>query len=212
MNELLLPIFSILVFLFSIVIHEVAHGYAAEHLGDPTARDAGRLTLNPVSHIDPIGSVLMPFILVLSGSPILFGWAKPVPYNPDNLRNPKMGAAQIAAAGPAANLVLAVAFGLLLRFLPYSGYSDPILNDLFAAVVWVNVLLAVFNLVPIPPLDGSKVLFAFLPNSRGSYLVQRSLEQYGFILLLLFIFFGFHYIVPIINFLFGIIAGQTLGF
>lgn len=205
-------IFQLLVFLFSVMIHEIAHGYAAERLGDPTARNEGRLTLNPIKHIDPVGSIFLPLILVLSGSPIVFGWAKPVPYNPDMLKNPRTGAAKIAAAGPAANLVLAAAFGLILRLIPHTGYTDPVIAQLFAIVIAVNILLAVFNLVPIPPLDGSKVLFAFLPNTRQGYLIMRTLEQYGFLLLLVFIFFGMRLIMPIIDFLFGMLVGQTLGF
>src|SRR3989344_1145312 len=159
--------FQIVVLIFSVVIHEVSHGFAALSLGDRTAEDAGRLTLNPLKHLDPFGSVLLPlFTLFLGG--FVFGWAKPVPYNPYNLKNQKWGPALVGAAGPAANIGLALVFGLLLRFLP--GFSESIpstflFNFLSVAstITLLNLVLAVFNLVPIPPLDGSKVLFSVLP-------------------------------------------------
>lgn len=154
-------IFFFLALIISIIIHEVSHGYIAEMLGDPTARLQGRLTLNPIPHIDPIGSVLLPALLVLTPSPFLFGWAKPVPYNPYNLKNQKWGEAMVAAAGPGVNIVLALVFGLVVRFgigtLPVSFIA------LAAIVVYINILLALFNLLPIPPLDGSKLLKALLP-------------------------------------------------
>lgn len=200
-------IFEFVIFIFSVMVHEISHGVVAEKLGDPTARNEGRLTLNPLSHIDPFGSVILPLLLALPalfGQPtIIFGWAKPVPYDPRNLKNPKLGSGLIALAGPVTNLLLAVIFGILLRTVPFS----PTLGSAFALVIYVNVLLAVFNLVPIPPLDGSKVLFALLPAGEGSYAVVNFLERYGFILLLAFIFFGFNLIVPIVQTLFTLIAG-----
>jgi Zn-dependent protease len=152
-------IFTLIVLIFSIVIHEVAHGYAANALGDPTARLQGRLTLNPVSHVDPLGSILIPGLLILSNASILFGWAKPVPYNPYNLRNQRWGEAMVAAAGPAVNLVIAIAFGLLLRFGGELPFMSPNFQELAGHVVYMNILLALFNLIPLPPLDGSKILF-----------------------------------------------------
>ncbi|HEV3245442.1 MAG TPA: site-2 protease family protein [Candidatus Paceibacterota bacterium] len=153
-------VFLVIVIIFSAIIHEVMHGYAADKLGDPTARYAGRLTLNPIPHIDPIGSVLLPLVLVLSGSPIFFGWAKPVPYNPYNLRPGRFSEAIVAGAGPASNAVIAILFGIVIRL----GVS-PSLDTFFFLIVVVNVMLCLFNLIPIPPLDGSKVLEAFLPRS-----------------------------------------------
>jgi len=155
-------IFLIAILVVSVILHEVSHGYAANWLGDPTAKLSGRLTLNPVSHIDPMGSIILPAILVLSGSSFLFGWAKPVPYNPYNLqRGGRWAEALVALAGPAANIVIASVFGLLIRFsvLPSSVVS------LALTIVFVNILLAIFNLIPIPPLDGSKVLPQLLPRS-----------------------------------------------
>lgn len=212
-------IFEILIILFSVVIHEVAHGYAALALGDPTAKYAGRLTLNPVSHIDPFGSILLPAILAFFHMPII-GWAKPVPYNPYNLRNPfgKLGASRnwgpaiVGAAGPAANLLLAIAFGLVVRFAP--GLQDALpgaflFNFLTIAstVTALNLVLALFNLVPIPPLDGSKVLVALLPYQWRE--VETLLTQYGFILLLAFIFFFSRFLFPVVLFLFRVITGSA---
>ncbi len=206
-------IFELVVLIFSVMIHEIAHGFVAERLGDPTARRAGRLTLNPVSHIDPFGSIILPLLLAipaLFGQPaIIFGWAKPVPYNPDNLKNPKRGSGIIAIAGPLSNLAVAAVFGAFLRFLPLASY--PALIPLFALIVYINILLAIFNLVPIPPLDGSKVLFAILPASRGTMEFQNWLERYGMMLVLLFIFFGFELILPIVHWLFSAITGGSLG-
>lgn len=194
-------IFFLVIILFSIVIHEYMHGWMADRLGDPTAREAGRLTLNPMVHIDLWGSVLMPALIFL-GTGLAFGYAKPVPFNPYNLRDQKYGAAKVAVAGPLANLITALFFGLFLRFIP--GLS-PALASFLAAIVEINLVLLIFNLLPIPPLDGAKVLLPFLPYNLQMKLLQ--LERYGFMLILLFVFFGFSLIVPIINFLFRLIVG-----
>lgn len=202
-------IFQIAVLIFSVVIHEVSHGYAALALGDETAKHEGRLTLNPFKHLDPFGSVLLPVLFYLMGG-FIFGWAKPVPYNPYNLRNQKWGPALVGVAGPAANISIAVFFGLLIRFLPVWGSNAvgaflPNFINIAGIIVLLNLVLAFFNLVPIPPLDGSKLLFAFLPYQwRG---IQFFLEQYGFILLLLFIFFFSHWLFPIVLFAFRLITG-----
>lgn len=197
-------VIAITILLFSVVIHEVSHGAVANMLGDPTARLQGRLTLNPLKHLDPIGSLLVPFVTSLLGFP--FGWAKPVPYNPYNLRNQRWGAALVGSAGPISNIVLALVFGLALRF----GGGGLSLNEgalfVFMFITQINLLLAVFNLVPIPPLDGSKLLFALVPNM--SYRTRAFLEQNGFILLLAFIFFGFQLLLPIIDLLFSAITGM----
>lgn len=193
-------VFSVIVLVFSVVIHEVSHGVVAERLGDPTARLAGRLTLNPLKHLDPFGSVILPLLLLLLPGGVIFGWAKPVPYDPRNLRCPGRDAALVAAAGPVSNLALALVFGLLFRFFAPGAGEAAVLGELFPAllaqVVLVNVWLALFNLVPIPPLDGSKVLFWFLP--QRAYELRAFLERYGFFTLLFFIFFGVQLIVPIV--------------
>lgn len=194
-------IFYFLVIIPSAIIHEYAHGWVADMLGDPTARYAGRLTVNPMAHIDLWGTILMPITLsVLTGGKFLFAYAKPVPYNPYNLKNQKWGPAMVALAGPAANFLLALAFAVLVRALPASNFTS-----ILAIIVYANIMLMIFNLVPIPPLDGSKILYALLPDSaRG---VKIFLDKHGFIILLFFIFFLFELISPIIDGLFRLLVG-----
>lgn len=154
-------LFVVVIIIFSAVIHEVMHGVAADYLGDKTARYAGRLTLNPIPHLDPLGSVLLPILFAFSGSPIFFGWAKPVPYNPYNLRPGRFSEAIVAGAGPASNLVIALLFGAIIRLhlLPVE------ISSVVFLIVLVNIMLFLFNLIPVPPLDGSKVIEALLPYS-----------------------------------------------
>ncbi len=177
--DLTTGIFVVIIIIFSAIIHEVMHGVAAEYLGDKTARYAGRLTLNPIPHIDPLGSVILPLIFTLSNSPIFFGWAKPVPYNPFNLRAGRFSEAIVAGAGPASNLAIALVFGMLIRFQLF----DPAINAVFFLIVVINVMLAIFNMIPIPPLDGSKVIEAVLPRSvQHSYASWRhQLEHQPFL-------------------------------
>lgn len=201
-------IFNLIILIFSIVIHEAAHGAMAYWLGDATAKYAGRLTLNPIPHIDPIGSIALPFILWISNSPVLFGWAKPVPYNPYNLRDQKYGPALVGIAGPGANLFLALIFGILIRILlPFTPTSPMIYMFIgfLSYIVLINIFLAIFNLVPIPPLDGSKVLFALLPDS--AYKIKMFFEQWGMFLLLIFIISFSDLIMPLVERLFKIITG-----
>jgi len=195
-------IFQIIVLVFSAIIHEYMHGWMADRLGDPTAKNMGRLTLNPIPHIDLFGSILLPFVLVATGAGFVFGWAKPVPYNPYNLRDQKYGGAKVAVAGPLGNLITAIFFGLILRFFPI---QNVILATLLAIIVQINLVLMIFNLVPIPPLDGSKVIQPFLPYSWQVKFAE--MEKYGMFVILLFVMFGFFIIVPIINFLFKLIVG-----
>ena len=198
-------LFYIIILLFSVVVHEVSHGVMADKLGDPTARLAGRLTLNPIRHIDPFGSIILPLIMVLLPGNFIFGWAKPVPVNPYQLKNPERDGALIAGAGPASNLLLAAIFALFIKMGEIVASSLIVQSlPLLAAIVWVNIILAVFNLVPIPPLDGSKILFAFLPRSADRF--KFALEQNGTIILLFFIFFGFGLILPIASFLYNILT------
>lgn len=202
-------IIQIAILLMSVVIHEVSHGAMAARLGDPTAKHAGRLTLNPIKHLDPWGSFLIPLFLLIVRSPVLFGWAKPVPYNPHNLKNPRWGPAMVAGAGPASNLLIALVFGLSIRFIPWSGsiYAHNLLY-VFGIIVLLNILLAIFNLIPIPPLDGSKILFAILPFRYDH--IRAALEQYGMFILIFFIFFLFRFILPIVFFIFKLIVGSSL--
>ena len=199
-------IFLIVILLFSVVIHEVSHGVVANYLGDPTAKYAGRLTLNPLKHIDPIGSILVPLFLVIIRSPFLIGWAKPVPINPYNFRDQKYGSAKVAVAGPASNLAIAIFFGLILRFVPIGGSASG-LSFMFSYIVFINILLAVFNLIPVPPLDGHHILFSFLPYSLQS--VKVFLTQYGTFILLFIILFLFQFIMPIIAWIFTLIVGSS---
>ena len=191
-------LFFFLIIVPSAIIHEFAHGWAADRLGDPTARYAGRLSLNPKVHVDLWGTIVLPVALMLiTNGSFLFAYAKPVPYNPFNLKDQKWGPVLVAIAGPLANFLLAFAFAIVLKFLPAGMAIAPFL----AIIVYANVLLMIFNLVPIPPLDGSKVLYALLPPSANN--VKMFLDRYGFIILLVFIFFFFNLISPIIMALFN---------
>ena len=195
-------LFFLLIIIPSAIIHEYMHGWVADRLGDPTARYAGRLTLNPVVHIDKWGTLLMPLLLYfLTGGSFLFAYAKPVPYNPYNLKNQKWGPSLVAVAGPLSNFFLAAMFGAAIQFLPLSSG----LAGLLSVIVYANVLLGVFNLVPIPPLDGSKILYALLPDSMWK--IKQTLEQYGFFILIIFIFFFFQLITPIIRALYLFFTG-----
>lgn len=182
-------IITIIALIASIIIHEMSHGYAANALGDPTARLQGRLSGNPLVHIDPLGSVILPALLYFSHAGFVFGWAKPVPYNPYNLTNQRWGEALVALAGPASNFLLAGIFAAIVRLAPLFDFSQS-----FVAIAWyvvyINVLLGFFNLIPVPPLDGSKVLMAILPlplQLQYRRFVQFS-EQYGMLVMFGFIF------------------------
>jgi Zn-dependent protease len=208
MENIIIPILQIFILIFSVVIHEVAHGSAAEALGDPTARNMGRLSLNPIKHLDPVGSFLVPLIAYFSFG-FMIGWAKPVPINPYNFKDQRYGSAKAAFAGPAANISLAILFGLILRVLALVGINVPANFVLIIAyVVIINLLLAIFNLIPIPPLDGHHILFAFLPPQAQEF--RLFLLRYGMFILLLFIFFGFGLLSPIIGALFSLLTGLAV--
>jgi len=197
-------IFYIVVLIMSVVIHEVSHGFTAEYFGDQTARYAGRLTLNPIKHLDLFGSILLPALLVISHSPFLFGWAKPVPYNPDNLSNKKWGTVAVAAAGVIANFSIAIIFGIIIRLT--SGMDLPVgFYFITSTIVVVNLALGIFNLVPIPPLDGSKILFSLLPYSFSP--IISFFEQYSLVLLVIFIVFFADHLFPILVYLFTLLTG-----
>jgi Zn-dependent protease len=204
-----ITIFSLIILLFSVMIHELAHGYVAYSLGDPTAKYEGRLTLNPLKHLDPFGSIILPLLLFIAGSPFLFGWAKPVPVNPYNFTDKKYGEIKVSVAGPASNLLLAIFFGLILRFVP----SEIILMNqglqiAFSYIVAINIWLAVFNLIPIPPLDGSWILFSFLPDGLHGF--KTFLRQYGVVIMVLLIIFGGSVWFTITSLLFNLITGRAL--
>lgn len=215
MNQALEFVFQIAILIFSIVIHEVSHGAVAYAMGDSTAKDEGRLTLNPIKHIDPFGSVLLPILTYMAGG-FIFGWARPVPYNPLYLKNQKYGPGLVGAAGPLSNVLIALVFGLLIRFAGALALPPQFLQ-IAIFIVFLNLILAIFNLVPIPPLDGSKVLFAFLSALGGPASgwpdrardLELFFERYGIILLLLFIFFLSGIILPIASLLFRLITGLS---
>jgi Zn-dependent protease len=172
------------VLLFSVIVHEIAHGYVALLNGDPTARMLGRITLNPGPHIDPIGTVILPLLLLLTHAGMLFGWAKPVPVNPLNYRNYRWGEITVSAAGPLSNLALAVAFSVLLRL----GFENPGLMQMAYFGVSINIFLALFNLIPIPPLDGSHILAILLPRELAR--LYDYLQPVGFVLILILFYTG----------------------
>jgi len=202
-------IFQIAILVMSVVIHEVSHGYAASYLGDQTARYEGRLTLNPIKHLDFVGSFLVPSLSYFLGG-FIFGWAKPVPYNPYNLRPGRWSEAIVAIAGPASNIVLAILFGTLLRVGIAGGesWASPAFIQITSLIVFINILLAIFNLMPIPPLDGSKLLFAAFPSKL--FQLRGFFERYGLMLVLFFIFFLWQFIFPVIVVLFRLITGVAI--
>ena len=180
----MLTILSIVILIFSVIIHEVAHGFMADLLGDPTARLQGRLTLNPIKHLDPVGSIIVPLITSLAG--FTFGWAKPVPYNPYNLKDKRRGEFLIAIAGPLSNLILALIFGIIIRFSIAGATSISPFVDICSYIVLINLVLAIFNLIPLPPLDGSKLLFTIFPRQYGR--LRLMLESYAPVFILIVVF------------------------
>ncbi len=193
--------FKLTVLFFSVVVHEFAHGYVALLRGDTTARDAGRLTLNPVPHIDIVGTIILPLVLVISNAGVLFGWAKPVPVNPYNLRNREKDMMLVAAAGPASNIGMAVVSAILIGQI---GYGNAFLSQILFYACAINVILAVFNLMPIPPLDGSKILMGLLPQDLAASYAR--LERYGMLIIFAALFLG------LINKIIGPIYIAVLGF
>jgi Zn-dependent protease len=208
----MLTLLTFVVLILSVIAHEVAHGYAANSLGDPTARLAGRLTINPLPHIDVMGSIVIPALLVFSNSPILFGWAKPVPYNPYNLKNQRWGEMLVAVAGSATNISLAIIFGLLVRFGGVIGLDATML--LFAWYIgYINLFLGLFNLIPFPPLDGFTALRSALPwhLSGGLRRLEYQFRSAGVVSLILFLLiFSYVFAAPffsLVLWLFGLITG-----
>jgi Zn-dependent protease len=208
----MLTALTFVVIILSVIAHEVAHGYAANTLGDPTARLAGRLTINPLPHIDFMGSIVIPALLAYGNSPIFFGWAKPVPYNPYNLKNQRWGETLVAIAGSATNILLAIVFGLIVRFGGVIGLDATMLT--FAWYIGhINLFLGLFNLIPFPPLDGFTALRSALPwhIAGGLRRLEHQVNSAGAISLLLFLFvFSYVFATPffaLVLWLFGLITG-----
>ncbi len=195
-------IFQLAILLISVVAHEVAHGAVAYYFGDPTAKNQGRLTLNPIKHIDIFGSIILPLILFLTKAGFVLGWAKPVPYNPYNLSNRKVGEFCVSIAGVVVNLIIAVVFAMIIRFMPVLPTAT---IELIGYIVFINLVLFVFNLVPIPPLDGSKILMAVLPYHMERTL--RAIEGYGIWILIVFIVFFSSLIGHAVLWLFRLLTG-----
>lgn len=227
---MIISIFSIIILIFSVILHEYGHAFVAYKLGDSTAKDAGRLTLNPIPHIDLFGSILLPLFFVFSGLSFMIAWAKPVPYNPNNIRDKKYGDLKVAIAGPGFNFIVAIVFGLVARFLPlaqviktrllrsflsgdFSFISSQISGDIISSIFllaimfcFLNLLLGIFNLIPIPPLDGSKIIANFLPEKLKYKLF--SIERYGLFIILILVSFGFFQLLfyPILFSLFFLVG------
>jgi len=230
LNEIILIAFFYLLFAYSIIMHEVFHGYMALWLGDATAKYAGRLTANPLKHIDLFSTIILPIAMIFTLG-IAFGGAKPVPYNPYNLRNQKWGPSFVALAGPGSNIILAIMFTVLAKLisLPVAikidiinnlrqadwsalaavaqGSPATILFMICAMVIFWNILIAIFNMIPFPPLDGSKLLFAVLPFKIETLAI---FEQYGFIFLLIFVFIFVGPLSALLNFFWQLFFGLTL--
>jgi len=184
-------VFIFIIVIFSVIIHEVCHGYTAYFFGDQTAKYQGRLTLNPLKHIDIFGSILLPLLLIITNAGIFLGWAKPVPYNPYNLRNRAVAEPIIAFSGPLSNFFLAFIFAMVARIMIAFNFGSPEFLKVIFIIVFTNIILAVFNLIPIPPLDGSRIITAFLPSLKYYF---DKIEWAGMFIVLFFVLFFGQYV------------------
>ncbi|HSE56886.1 MAG TPA: site-2 protease family protein [Candidatus Paceibacterota bacterium] len=201
-------VFYVVILIISVIMHEVAHGLAADHFGDPTARLSGRLSLNPIRHIDPFGSVILPLLLIFSGTGVVVGWAKPVPYNPNLMRNQRFGVPAVALAGIVTNLCIALFFGIVIRLGMGSDFLSQGFFHIASTIVLVNLVLALFNVLPLPPLDGFRLIFSLIPRRLRRY--EQLSERYGIFLLILFILFGWRFVAPLVIFLYSFFTGIHL--
>ena len=196
-------VFQIVVLIISVMAHEIAHGAVAYYFGDPTAKNQGRLTLNPLKHIDLFGSIILPVLLYITNSGFIFGWAKPVPYNPYNLKKRRLGEFCVSIAGIITNFLIAIVFAIFIRFALVWGFSQPTI-ELITYIILLNITLGVFNLFPIPPLDGSKILFTLIPYRYERQLM--AMEKYGIYILIIFIVFFGWIISDIVGWIFNFIV------
>ena len=208
MDLLPLKLFLYLIIVLSATFHEYAHGFVAYKLGDSTAKNAGRLTLNPIAHLDLMGTVIFPlFLLFYAG--IFIGWAKPVPYNPYNLKDQRYGSLKVGIAGPGMNLLIALILGIFLRIVISGIFGFDIFSNFFlemvGLIVYINIFLALFNLIPIPPLDGSKIFMDLFPKAR--YVIM----QFGFLGIFIALLLAFFILSPLAKFIFWIVTGQNFG-
>ncbi len=204
MQKFVQILIHLMILFFSIIVHEVSHGYAALRSGDPTAKYSGRLSLNPLRHIDPFGTVILPILLILMGSPFLIGWAKPVPINPYYLSNPKRDMAKIGAAGPLSNLGLAIVFAIIFRIT-----GTGLLSYFILYAVFINLLLFLFNLIPVPPLDGSRIVAGFLPHE--AYERYMRITPYGFIIVFALFFLLFNSVlIPAVRLMCSLLTGVVI--
>jgi len=211
MNPIQYFTISIIPVLLAITVHEAAHGYAAKHFGDKTAFFLGRITLNPLKHIDPIGTILIPGALLLLNAPFLFGWAKPVPVNFSNLRNPKKDMMWVALAGPASNFFMAIIWVILLNFTQSNQVNYSLfISGMCQVGIMINLVLMLLNLLPIPPLDGGRMAVSLLPNPWSYKLA--SLERYGMFILLFMIMSGLLTVIllPLLRFFQNLLVGIFL--
>ncbi len=191
----MLTLYKIIAFLIALSVHESAHAWTANRLGDPTAKLEGRVSLNPLKHLDLYGTVIVPLFLIFIGSPFIFGWAKPVMFDPFNLKNPRKDAALISLAGPLSNFITAILFSLVINLLPTGPFFS-----LIYLIILINIVLGVFNLIPIHPLDGGKILVGILPEKDAEE-ADRFLNRYGLIIIFALIFFSFRGVSPLSAFL-----------
>ncbi len=201
-------VFQIIILIISVIIHEVSHGWMALLLGDPTAELAGRLTLNPLPHLDLFGSIILPLLLVLSHVGMVVGWAKPVPYNINNLRDARWGPFLVALAGPLSNIIIALVFGTILRWGVVAATSAA--GSIMIIIVVINLVLALFNLIPIPPLDGSKIFFSLFGGARGVIVAESWAYRYQFLLIFLALFLAGTYLAYTVPIFFHLLTGFSL--